>query len=98
MPLHPPPASGSGSSLAKEHVAKEHVCGGVAERSSAACARSSSSNSMVGPLATRDAGPNLEAGGGLRLRAVACGLDRLRTQRGARARLFGGCVAVMRVE
>ena len=37
-PLHPPPASGSGSSLAKEHVAEEHVRVGVAERCSAACA------------------------------------------------------------
>ena len=51
MPLHPPPASGSGSSLAKEHVAKEHVCGGVAERSSAACAGARpASGSVVGPL------------------------------------------------
>ena len=51
MPLHPPPASGSSSSLAKEHVAKEHVCGGVAERSSAACAGARpASGSVVGPL------------------------------------------------
>ena len=49
MPLHPPPASGSSSSLAKEHVAKEHVW--VAERSSAACAGARpASGSVVGPL------------------------------------------------
>ena len=51
MPLHPPPASGSGSSLAKEHVAEEHVRVGVAERCSAACAGARpASGSVVGPL------------------------------------------------
>ena len=50
-PLHPPPASGSVSSLAKEHVAEEHVRVGVAERCSAACAGARpASGSVVGPL------------------------------------------------